>query len=126
MKQSTGVTLVVTEETYWPIPTATGSVRCVFLVVVSLLLNFVDCVPMGYQTLGTIGASTRRTPLTSFTKTVQQGETRLEPFSDFPKCNWARLELLASPMVQNLRDTTPHKPLASPHGTTLIKPSARA
>ena len=39
-QQSTGVTLVVTEETYWPMPTATGSVRCVFLVVVSLLIGF--------------------------------------------------------------------------------------
>ena len=56
-------------------PTATGSVRCVFLFVVSLLIDFVDCVPMGYQTLGTIGASTTRTPPTSFTKTVQRGET---------------------------------------------------
>ena len=34
-QKSTGVTLVVTEETYWPMPTATGSVRCIFLVVVS-------------------------------------------------------------------------------------------
>ena len=42
-------------------PTATGFVRCVFLVVVSLLIDFVDCVPMGYQTLGTIGASTTHT-----------------------------------------------------------------
>ena len=42
-------------------PTATGSVRCVFLVVVSLLIDFVDCVPMGYQTLGGIGASTTHT-----------------------------------------------------------------
>ena len=106
-------------------PTATSSVRCVFLVVVSLLIDFVDCVRMGYQTLGTIGASTRGTPLTSFTKTVQRGETRLEPFSDFSKCDWSRLELLASPMLQTLRDTTPHKPLVSPHGTTPIKPSAR-
>ena len=92
--------------------TATGLVRCVFLVVVSLLIYFVDCVPMGYQTLGMVGASTRRTPLTSFTKTVQRGETPLKP--------------LASPMVQALRGTTPHKPLASPHGTTPIKPSTRA
>ena len=107
-------------------PTATGFVRCVFLVVVSLLIDFVDYIPMGYQTLGTTGVSTRSTPLTSFTKTVQRGETRLEPFSDFPKCDWDRLELLVSPMVQTLRDTTLHKPLASPHGTTPIKPSARA
>ena len=42
-------------------PTATGSFRCVFLVVVSLLIEIVDCVPMGYQTLGTIGASTTHT-----------------------------------------------------------------
>ena len=45
-------------------PTATGLFRCVLLVVVSLLIDFADCVPMGYQTLGTIGAPTRRTPLT--------------------------------------------------------------
>ena len=60
-------------------PTATGSVRCVLLVVVSLLIDFSDCVPMGYQTLGTIGASTRLTPLTSFTKTVQQGRLNTIP-----------------------------------------------
>ena len=106
--------------------TATGWVRCVFLVVVSLLIDFVDCFPMGYQTLGTIGASTRRTPLTLLHKNCAEGEARLELFSDFPKCNWTRLELLASPMVQTLRYTTPHKPLVSLHGTTPIKPSARA
>ena len=106
--------------------TATGWVRCVFLVVVSLLIDFVDRVPMGYQTLDTIGASTRRTPLTSFTKTVQQGRLDSSPFSNFPKYDWTRLELLANPMVQTLRDTTPHKPLASLNGTTPIKPSARA
>ena len=57
-------------------PTATGLFRCVLLVVVSLLIDFADCVPMGYQTLGTIGASTRPKTLTSFTKTVQRGDTR--------------------------------------------------
>ena len=82
---------------------ATGSVRCVFLVVVSLLLDFSDCVPMGYQTLGTIISSTRRTPLMSFTKTVQRGKTRLEPFSDFLKWDWARLELLASPKLSRIQ-----------------------
>ena len=47
-------------------PTATGSVRCVFLVVVSILIDYVDCVPMGYQTLGTIGAlKTHTTDVTS-------------------------------------------------------------
>ena len=107
-------------------PTANGSFRCVFLVVVSLLIDSVYCVPMGYKTLSTICASTRHTPLTSFTKTVQRGETRLEPFSDFPKCDGAWLKLLASPMVQNLRDMTLHKPLASTHGMTPIKPSVRA
>ena len=107
-------------------PTATGSVRCVLLVVVSLLIDFLDCVPMGYQTLGTIGASTRCTALKFFTKTVQRGETRLEPFGDLPKCDWVQLELLASLMVQTLWYTTPHKTLAIPHGTTPIKHSARA
>ena len=34
-QQSTVVTLFVKEETYWPMPTATGSVRCVFLVFVT-------------------------------------------------------------------------------------------
>ena len=42
-------------------PTATGLVRCILLVVVSLLIDFLDCVPVGYQTLGTIGASTTHT-----------------------------------------------------------------
>ena len=42
-------------------PTATGSVRCVFLVVVTTADLFVDCVPMGYQSLGMIGASTMHT-----------------------------------------------------------------
>ena len=53
------------------------------------------------------------------------GETRLEPFGDLPKCEWVQLKLLASPMVQTLWYTTPHKTLASPQGTTPIKPSAR-
>ena len=126
MQQSTGITLVVIEETYWPMTTATGSVHYVFLVVVSLLIDFLDCVPVGYQTLRTIGASTRRTPLTFLHKNCVAGETRLDPFSDFPKCDWDQLKLLASPMVQTLRDRTPCKPLSSPHGTTPIKPSARA
>ena len=34
-QQSTGVTLFVTEEMYWPMPTANGSVRCLLLVVVT-------------------------------------------------------------------------------------------
>ena len=55
-------------------PTATGSVRCIFLVVVRLLIDYVDCDPMGYQTLGMIGASTRRTPLMPFTKKPCSGE----------------------------------------------------
>ena len=89
MQQSTGVTTVVTEEMDWHMTTSTGSVRCVFLVVVSLLIDYVDRVPMGYQTLGTIDASTRRPPVLSFTKTVQQGRIDSSPFSNFPKCDWA-------------------------------------
>ena len=43
MQQSTGVTLFVTEETYWPMPTATGLVRCILLVVVTTTDWFVYC-----------------------------------------------------------------------------------
>ena len=88
--------------------TVTGWVRCVFLVVVSLLIDFVDRVPISYQTLGTIGASTRRTPLTLLHKNRAAGETWLETFSDFPKCDWTQLELLASPVVQIIRYMNPH------------------
>ena len=80
---------------------------------------------MGYQTLGTIGASTTHTTDVTSQKTVQRGETRLEPFLVTSQ-SVTGLELLASPIVQTLRDTTPLKTIASPHGTTPIKPSARA
>ena len=38
---------------------------------------------MEYQTLGTIGVSTTHTTEVPSQKTVQRGETQLEPFSDF-------------------------------------------
>ena len=79
---------------------------------------------MGYQTLGTIGVSTTHTTDVTSQKTMQRGETRLDPFLVTSQ-SVTRLKLLASPMVQTLRDTTPLKPLASPHGTTPINPSAR-
>ena len=85
---------------------------------------------MGYQTLGKIGASTTHTTDVPSKKTVQRGETQLkllaasqgmtwlELLATFP--NATQLKLLASPRVRTLWDTTPLKPLASPHGTTLI------
>ena len=63
-------------------PTVTGLFRCVFLVVVSLLIDVVDCVSMGYQTLSMIGESTRRTPLPFLHKTVQRGRLDLSPQGD--------------------------------------------
>ena len=91
-----------------------------------LMIDFVDCVPMGYQTLGMIGASTTHTTDITSQKPCSEERLDLTPFSEFPECDWTQLELLASPMVQNLRDTTPHNPLAIPHGTAPIKPSERA
>ena len=79
---------------------------------------------MGYQTLGTIGASTTHTTGVPSQKNVQQGKTRLELLAISQ--GTTRLNLLASPKVQNLRGTTPINPLASRHGTTPLKPSARA
>ena len=99
-QQSTGVTLFVTEETYWPIPTSIGSVRCVFLVVVTTADWFVDCVPMGYQTLGTIRASTRHITDVPSQKPCSRKRLDSSPFSEFPKCDSTWLEILASPMVQ--------------------------
>ena len=125
-QQSTGVNLVLTEETYWPMPTATVLVRCVFLVVVTTTDWFCRLYSHGLPNPGYDWCVNNAHHWRSFTKTVQRGETWHKPFSDFPKCNWIRLELLASPMVQTLRDTNPHNPLASPNGTTPIKPSVRA
>ena len=79
---------------------------------------------MGYQILGTIGASTMDTTDVPYKKNVQWGEARLEPLATSQ--NATRLEFLASPMLQTLQDTTSLKPLASPHGTNLIKPSVWA
>ena len=79
---------------------------------------------MGYQTLGTIGASTTHTTDVPSQKNVHRGETQLKILATSHSAT--RLKLLASPRVLTLRDTTPLKPLASPHGTTLLKPSVRA
>ena len=79
---------------------------------------------MGYQALGTIGASTTHTTDVPTQKNVQRGETRLELLATSQSAT--RLELLASPRVRTHRDTTLLNPLASPHGTTPLNPSARA
>ena len=95
--------------------------------------------PIGYQFLGTIGASTTHTTDVPSQKTLQRGETLLKLLATSQSAT--RLELLVSTRVQTLWDTTPLKPLASPrvqtlwdttalkplvspHGTTLLKPSA--
>ena len=78
---------------------------------------------MGYQTLGTIGASTTHTTDVPSQKTMQRGETRLEIFATSQSAT--RLELLASPRVRILWDTTPLEPLAILHSTTPLNPSAR-
>ena len=73
---------------------------------------------MGYQTLGTIGASTTHTTDGPSQKIVQQGETRLELLASSQ--GTTQLELLASSRVRTLRGATTIKPLASPHGTTTL------
>ena len=79
---------------------------------------------MGYQTLGTIGASMTHTTEIPSQKTVQREETRLKLWATSQSATW--LELLTIPRVQTLRDTTPPTPLVSPHGTTPLNPSARS
>ena len=79
---------------------------------------------MDFQSLGMIGASTTHTNEIPSQKNVQQGETQLELLATSQGTTW--LELLVSPRVRTLRGMTPLNPLASSHGTTLFKPSARA
>ena len=106
-------------------PTATGLVRCVFLVVVTTTDWFVDCARShGLPNPGYDWCVKDAHHWCSFPKTVQQGETRLELLATSQSAT--RLEILESPRVQTLRDTTLLKPLVSPHGTTPLKPSARA
>ena len=85
-----------------------------------LLLLLIDLcivlVPIDYQSLGTIGASTTHT--TDIPSQKPPSGERLP-----------RIRLDSSyqqlPRVQTLRGTTPLKPLSCPHGTTPLKPSAR-
>ena len=106
-------------------PTATGLVRCLFLVVDTTIDWFVDCdCSHGLPNPGYDWYVNDVYHWRSFPKTVQRGETRLELLATSQSATW--LELLASPRVWTLRDTTPLKPLASPNGTTPLKPSARA
>ena len=107
-------------------PTATGLVRCVFLVVVTTTDLFCRLCSFPWDTKPWVRVvRQRRTPLTFLPKKLCSGE-RIDSSSLVTSHSATRLELLASPMVQTLRDTTPLKPLSSHHGTTPIKPSARA